>query len=390
MKNLPSREQCCGCTACAAICPKGAIKMIPDNEGFAQPVVDESVCVNCLACERVCPVLNQGAQRQPLACYVAKSLNDDERMKSSSGGIFSVFSRRIIEDGGKVYGVAWKKDPFRAAHVGVDSVDGLTYLRGSKYVQSEMGAIYREVRADLQSGRKVLFTGCPCQIAGLRSFLGKDYENLITQEVICNSAPSPRVFEAWVRSEQKKAPGEELLNVNFRDKSVGWHNATLKFTFTTTTTTTNMQLSAYYRLWQRGYSVRRSCIECGFRDFKSGADLTIGDFWGVEAERPKFDDNKGVSAILVNTDRGAKFLNDVKSELFIDSVSYASVVKKNPCLHKSFDLLKTAGKRRDEFWTKINAGADVQKIGIKMTKDPLRVRIRLWGGRILRKWGLRK
>ena len=136
--------------------------------------------------------------------------------------------------------------------------------------------------------------------------------------------------------------------------------------------------------------MRRSCIECGFRDFKSGADLTIGDFWGVEAERPKFDDNKGVSAILVNTDRGAKFLNDVKLELLIDSVSYASVVKKNPCLHKSFDLLKTAGKRRDEFWTKINAGADVQKIGIKMTKDPLRVRIRLWGGRILRKWGLRK
>lgn len=389
MRSLPTNDKCCGCTACAAICPKNAIKMLPDAEGLLQPVIDASICVDCGACARVCPVLNQAKPREPLACYIAKSLNDEERMKSSSGGIFSVFARHILAEGGKVYGVAWKKDPFRAAHIGVDSVEGLTYLRGSKYVQSEMGTTYREVRADLQSGRKVLFTGCPCQIAGLKSFLGKDFDNLITQEVICNSAPSPRVFGAWVRSEQKKAPGEELLNVNFRDKSVGWHNATLKFTFTTTTTT-NMQLSAYYRLWQRGYSVRRSCIECDFRDFKSGADLTIGDFWGVEAERPEYDDNKGVSTILVNTARGAKFLEEVRAELLADTVSFASVIKKNPCLHKSFDLLKTAGTKREAFWESINEGADIQKLGVKLTRDPMLVRIRLFVGRLLRRWGLRK
>lgn len=390
MVKLASREQCTGCTACAASCPHEAISMMADDEGFLQPVVDEQRCVRCGKCERVCPALHRGDARRPLQCLIATAKSDAVREQSSSGGVFTVLAERIVRDGGKVYGAAWQKPEFVCRHIGVDDEQGLAALRGSKYVQSDLRGVFPGVKKDLDDGKPVLFSGCPCQIAGLKSFLGRKYDNLMCVSLICNSVPSPRIFKAWCEAERKRVgPVQELLDVKFRDKQAGWHNSTFKFRFTTTTTT-SLQKSAYYWLWQEGYAVRRSCIDCVFREFRDGADLTIGDAWGIERFASAFDDNRGGSAILAMSEKGADYLCRVKNELNVEPVGLEQILLGNPTLIKSFDLLKKAGPRRDEFWRKLNAGGDVIALAKRFTRRPLRLRIRMAVGKVLRKAGLRK
>lgn len=388
MVKLATREQCTGCTACAASCPHGAISMTADDEGFLQPVVDERRCVHCGKCERVCPVLHRGDVRRPTQCFIAKAKDNVVREQSSSGGAFTVLAERIVCDGGKVYGAAWQNPEFVCRHIGVGDEHGLATLRGSKYVQSDLRGVFPEVKKDLDAGKPVLFSGCPCQIAGLKSFLGCDYDNLLCVSLICNSVPSPRIFGAWCEAERKRV-GSKLLDVKFRDKQAGWHNSTFKFHFTTTTTT-SLQKSAYYWLWQEGCVVRRSCIDCAFREFRDGADLTIGDAWGIERFAPAFDDNRGVSAILAMSEKGADYLRSVEPEMNVESVAMEQILPGNPTLIKSFDLLKKAGPRRDEFWRKLNAGGDVIALAKRFTRRPLRLRIRMVVGKVLRKVGLRK
>ena len=347
--NLPNNDLCCGCSACASICPMGIIEMRADGEGFLQPLVDSKRCISCGQCEKVCPILNPSEERLPKECHAAKSKDFNERIVSSSGGIFSLLARNVIEKGGVVFGASWSNGCNKVIHIGIDNIADLSRLRESKYVQSEIGDSYKKCKKILEEGRIVLFSGCPCQISGLLSFLNRDYNNLLTQEVICNSVPSPKALKYWTESEKHKIPDEALLAIHFRDKSEGWHKTTLKYQFTTTTTT-NLLLSVYYRLWQRGYTVRRSCIECRFRDFKSGSDLTLGDCWGIEKYLPEMDDNNGVSVVIVNTEKGRKFWSCVSQETENINVDYSTILTSNPCLHKSFDLLKTAGSKREKFF----------------------------------------
>lgn len=375
--SLPSINECCGCTACAAICPCDAISLRPDNEGFLQPFVSESLCVSCGKCEKACPVLNARPPRVPIGVYAAKSKDDEERLRSTSGGVFSLLARSVLQQGGVVFGVSWKVVGCEAAHIAVETLDGLATLRESKYVQSDMNGCYRQAKRFLAEGRKVLFSGCPCQIAGLKAFLGREYSNLFLQEVICNSVPSPRALREWTKGELEKLPGEELLSVHFRDKQRGWHSTTLKYRFATTTTD-SLETCTYYKLWQRGFTVRRSCIECRFREFRSGADLTIGDFWGVEKVIPEIDDDKGISVVMVNTDKGLKLWEAVRRNTEYHDVAYTDVLKGNPCLYRSFPLLRTAGRSRDLFWEKINKGADIQNLGARFTRESLLKRIRHW------------
>lgn len=231
MLKLISKHDCCGCTACASICPKGCIAMTADSEGFYYPEINENLCINCGLCEKVCPLLHKPAQHTILNVYGAKNCDDGIRYTSSSGGMFTLFANAVLQSGGTVFG-AELDDAFQVCHTSITNTGELFKLRGSKYVQSKMTGIFKKVRTLLNNGKKVLFSGTPCQIAGLKGFLMKDYENLTTVDVVCHGVPSAKVYNKYLQ-EIASDTGESITKVNFRDKANGWKQGeTLFFTKT--------------------------------------------------------------------------------------------------------------------------------------------------------------
>ena len=223
MFQLTDKQDCCGCHACASVCARHSITMQEDNEGFLYPVVDASTCIDCGLCEKVCPVINQDEPRKPLKVYAAKNRNEEIRRQSSSGGIFTPLAESVIREGGVAFGAKFDKD-WNVVHAWTDTIEGIADFRGSKYVQSIIGDTYREAREFLKQGRKVLFSGTPCQIAGLRKFLRKEYENLLTVDVVCHGVPSPLVWREYLKENTK---GKEILRIDFREKKwvgkiIGW------------------------------------------------------------------------------------------------------------------------------------------------------------------------
>lgn len=203
MINIQDKKDCCGCSACASVCPKHCITMSEDSEGFIYPCVDESVCVDCHLCERVCPIINYGNDREPLAVYAAKNPDESIRMQSSSGGVFTLLAERVIDEGGVVFGATFN-DRWEVVHDYVETKEELAKFRGSKYVQSKIGDSYQKAKAFLKNNRKVLFSGTPCQIAGLKKYLRKDYDNLLAVDFICHGVPSPGVFRTYLQEEIDK------------------------------------------------------------------------------------------------------------------------------------------------------------------------------------------
>lgn len=223
MIKTNDKKDCCGCSACVQRCPKQCISLYEDEEGFLYPRVDKTVCIDCGLCEKVCPVLNQSEGHEPIAVYAAKNPNEEIRMQSSSGGIFTMLAERIIDEGGVVFGACWDKD-WNVVHDYAESKEDIAKFRGSKYVQSNIGETFKQTETFLIEGRKVLFSGTPCQIAGLKHFLLKDYDNLLTIEIICHSVPSPGVWKKYL-TEELNSNGltiGDIQQINFRDKSTGW------------------------------------------------------------------------------------------------------------------------------------------------------------------------
>ena len=234
MINIKVKQDCCGCSACMQICPKQSITMVTDNEGFLYPEVNNTTCIDCGLCEKVCPVLNQNDGSQPIEVYAAKNNNEQIRLKSSSGGIFTLLAEKIIAEGGVVFGAKFNTD-WSVVHSYTETIDGLEDFRGSKYVQSSIGDNFLKAKQFLTDGRKVLFSGTPCQIAGLKHFLRKEYDNLLTIEVVCHGAPSPRVWKDYLeyRKERVYKKGKntvslsqnempQIVGIAFRDKTNGW------------------------------------------------------------------------------------------------------------------------------------------------------------------------
>ena len=227
MIKIIQKEQCCGCSACLHICPKHSISFREDKEGFLYPQVDTATCIDCGLCEKVCPVLNQGEERMPLKVYAAKHADDEIRMKSSSGGIFTLLADQIIDKGGVVFGARFNEN-WEVVHDYTETKEGLAPFRGSKYVQSNIGNSYKQVEEFLKTGREVMFTGTPCQVAGLKKFLRIDYENLLTVDFVCHGVPSPMVWRKYLAEEiVRQGNNPVVTGVNFRDKSTGWK----KFSF---------------------------------------------------------------------------------------------------------------------------------------------------------------
>lgn len=313
MIHIKDKSDCCGCTACANICAHNAIVMQRDVYGFQYPIVDEDKCINCRLCEITCPLNNEKIKLQIETKEAFGLYNKDvEKHKlSSSGGVFEELSHFIVQHGGVVYGVVYDTD-WIVCHKRIDNILELNEYRGSKYVQSDLRDVFQTVYSDLKSNRKVLFSGTPCQIAGLKSFLRKDYENLVTCEIICHGVPSPLLFKDYISFIQKTRK-KLIACINMKDKTNGWGYQSLKIVYKDGSKEQGTLLT---NLWNRIYysnkALRPSCYSCKFTDYSRCADITIGDYWNLNRFHPEIYNKNGVSLILIQTLKGIDLFNCIK------------------------------------------------------------------------------
>lgn len=344
MITLAAVAQCSGCTACKAACPKQAISMVADHEGFLRPQIDAEKCVQCHACERACPVLHPGEPDATPTCYAARTKDDALRMASSSGGLFTELARPILAKGGVVFGCVWEKPALVAIHAKAETEDELAAMRGSKYVQSDLRDTYREAKAELQKGREVLFSGTPCQIAGLNKYLGKSYDNLLTVEIICHGVPSPAVFEKY-KQELMKRFGASPVSIAFRNKSYSWRRFSLVSTYADTSENReDLYTDPYVKAFLRDFCLRPSCYNCQAKCGRSRADITIADFWGIEKVCPELDDDRGTSAVLLHSEKTTQIWKALH-EVEYKPVSLDEVLVGNPSYIRSV----AQPKNRDYF-----------------------------------------
>lgn len=315
---INSGNSCSGCCACIQVCPRNCISMHPDDEGFDRPSIDFAACVNCGACKRTCPYSKNsfhiGGRTGPLF-YGARMRENAFRLASSSGGAFRAFSGAVLNRGGAVAGVRFDSG-FRAELTVAETPAARDEFCRSKYVQSRNERAYAEVKSLLEAGRPVLFSGAPCQVAGLYGFLGGDPENLITVDFICHGVPSPLVFAGYLGSLERRFDSK-AKSVNFRDKSEGWAPMRLRVEFENGAVySKTLTEDPYFRMFLSGGISRPECYRCPFaRTERRESDLTLGDAWRAEVLDPAWRDNTGVSTLLVNSPKGAALLKESEGEL---------------------------------------------------------------------------
>lgn len=323
------KASCCGCRACEQICPVNAINMTVDNEGFLYPHVDFEKCINCSLCSKVCPIDNpQKAQNKQGSFFVAFNNKRSQLLKSSSGGVFSVIAEYVLSKEGVVYGAAFQQS-LSLRHIRVENIMGIEVLRGSKYVQSDTKNTFIQVKEDLKKGRFVYYVGTGCQIAGLKLFLRKEYDNLITSDLVCHGTPSQKMFHIFVDFLQKKKH-LELIDYKFRDKRVnGWSCSSSSSSSRGETIWWNKIMNAYTNAFLSGSINREACYECPFACGERCGDITLADFWSVKKHHPKIDYQYGVSCISVNTKKGEEILKNIEPGLTIERSNYEWAVDEN-------------------------------------------------------------
>lgn len=352
MINIENKKKCCGCQSCYNVCPKGAITMVDDDRGFKYPKVDEEKCINCGLCEKVCPILvNSNIKNTPKA-YACVNLDEKIRMQSSSGGIFTVIAEYIIDNGGVVFGAAWNSDFSKVEHVYVENKNDLSKIRGAKYLQSDINKSYLKVKEFLEADRYVLFSGTPCQIEALKLFLGRDYDKLYLQDIICHGVPSPKVWNVYKKFKEAEKGEATIKNVQFRSKDPdGWNRYHVKMQFS------NNKLydvehgkDIYMKAFLSNISLRDSCTNCEFKKENRVSDITLADFWGINNIKPNMNDEKGTSLVIVNLQKGSDLLKKVKDEIKIEEVDFNIAIKPNP----SMNHISRENPKTDEFFERLN------------------------------------
>lgn len=360
---------CCGCGACENICPRNCISMCQDSEGFYYPEINQDICVHCNKCASVCPFQNVFQEAQTQECYAAVNRCDYIRMKSSSGGVFSLLAQSIIVQNGVVFGTAFSNDFKHVEMVKVDELTDLEQLYGSKYVQSQTHLGYQRVKRTLNAGKKVLFSGTPCQVSGLKSYLGKNYENLYCVDIICHGVPSPALWKKYADYIEMKHRGK-ISSVNFRCKDQSWEDFGMKESIGRTYLFSSKSENPYMRMFLQNYCLRPSCYHCRIKGH-SAADITIGDFWGIDAIYPDMNDGKGVSAVLIRNEKGQELYNQVKNFLIYKSCQYEDIVRKNSAELHSVSI----PKERGSFFLDMNK-LEFKKLAKRYTSLSLRLRIK--------------
>lgn len=320
MINIIDKERCCGCGACLEICPKQCIQFAEDEEGFMYPQVDKTKCIECNLCEKVCPITSKYNNVNICSeAYGAYSCNYDERILSSSGGIFSVLASNVLDKEGVVCGAAYDEE-WNVSHILVETKEQLKRLRGSKYTQSLNKGIYSLIKKKLNDGRIVLYSGTACQVAGLKKYLQKDYENLITVDILCHGVPTPKLWKKYLEEMQflKKS---RIKEIDLRNKETGWKEYSIKICFDNNEQINEKFDENYYmKMFLGNLCLRPSCHDCQYKDIEHPSDITIGDYWGIEKQFPEMDDNKGISIIKINTCKGKKIFAEISSKLVYKKV----------------------------------------------------------------------
>ena len=341
MITISDKANCSGCSACYAVCPKHCITMRPDKEGYLYPFVDVNLCINCGACDKVCPLKKPfTVNNENTLAFAVQNKDEIIRMQSASGGAFSAFATVVLNKGGIVFGGCFDKD-FNVCHDGVSTIDDLKRLRCSKYVQSDMGNTFSKVKTLLKEDRLVLFSGTPCQVEGLNSYLRRKYDNLITLDLVCHGTPSPGLWKkylAW-NSTKEKSP---ITYVSFRDKHFGYAGSTMAIGFENGKTKYQSRAVQFFKYtFFQDLNSRPSCFKCHFKTIQRNADITLYDCWHVNAFDKDMDDDRGTTMVLLHTDKGKNIFDeaaplirfckaDVKKAIDLDGVMATQCTIPNP------------------------------------------------------------
>ena len=339
-------KKCTGCRACEKLCPKSAITMIENKKGFLYPQVDYKKCIKCGLCKTKCPI-NNIEEKNDIKAYAAFNRDEEIRKKSSSGGLFTLFAEYIIENGGAVFGASFDKD-FKVEHIKVERKEELDKLRGSKYVQSDTKNTYKEAKELLENGRLVYYSGTPCQVEGLYSYIGKEYDNLITQDIICHGVPSPKIWESYLKYKNRS-----IEKVNFRSKENStWENYEISFKYNDGEESINHDQDIYMKLFLKDAILRESCYNCSFKKKNRESDITLADFWGIDKVVHNFNDQKGVSLLILNSKKGQRLKDMILEKLVLEEIELDNAIKYNKSMIRS---VKKHKKSQDIF-EKLNNG----------------------------------
>lgn len=327
---------CTGCAACSSICHSDAIIMQENMEGFKYPKVIEEKCTDCNICVKICPALNISDHiNKNQICYAVKG-QDDIRYKSSSGGFFTYIAEYVIEmGGGCVAGAAFDENLY-LSHIIIDNKHDLEKLKKSKYIQSDINNTFREIKKLLKNDRYVLFSGTPCQVAGLKSYLKKDYDNLITLDLVCHGVPPQKLFHKYL---EENFPNEKIISYDFRDKSKGWETLVEYIKTENNKFKEDLNKTVYGKAFLQNISLRECCGKCDYTNLNRSGDITIGDFWGINEYKKSISDNKGISLILLNTTKGKEIFDNIKTELKeYEQIPIDYAVRGNPVLQRPVSM----------------------------------------------------
>lgn len=373
--ELKDKSMCVGCGACVQSCSLNCISLQMDEEGFYYPSVITERCIECGKCERVCPSINSlnNSSNGIKDVWCVKNIDNEIRFNSSSGGVFSAIAEYIISENGVIFGVSMSDDCKSAEHIAVQSLEDLKRLRGSKYLQSNMGNAYLLAKEYLQQGRKVLFSGTPCQIKGLKLYLNKEFENLICLEVICHGVTSQKLWAKYVDFLQIKLKAK-ISNVSFRSKKYGWKDLSTKYSAKDKYQYFKFNFEdPYFRMFNSNFCLRQSCYYCLSKDGLSGADITLGDFWNIETIYPQICDNKGISMVLLNSNKGKELFEKTKNSFFStnENLNYEMAKRCNPAIYKS----QPYSVCRDKFYDDVN-NLSFEELSKKYTPKTIKIIIK--------------
>lgn len=348
MIEITDKRKCCGCEACANICPKKCIEMLEDEEGFRYPVVNKKECINCGLCKKVCPIINMATKNDildSLEFYAAYNKSDEILKNSSSGGLFWIFVDYILKNKGIIYGVV-QESTYNVKFIRATTKEECFPIRGSKYLQAHVDDIYNQVKEDLENGKYVLFSGTPCQVAALYKTLKKEYEKLYTIDVVCHGVPSNKVFTKYVDWMQKKYK-QKVTNIKWRDKIKGWgpNRVTVYFENGTKSTTISRE-NPFQRGFLDNLYLRPSCYECKYAKLPRIADISLADFWGYEGILKEENENKGISAVIISSKKGREIFEKTKDEINYHPVSKEYLTARS----RHSYIYPEENKKRDSFF----------------------------------------